>query len=733
MSKKAIFALVAAASMLPAPAYGREKGNADSHIWRGEYAKAAAGTHDATGSRKAAYLTMAGEMEAASRILSREEDSLWTALVSFKAGQWERVVDMTCGGKGNALLDLHRLAVRSRSLLQMGDTLGACSVISEISSLKDSDPAVRRHHLYAEMVNLQAPLLVSRGGGYERFQRLYGDIELLSGRNLILLSRESFTEGDMKRAGELLKASLQAGGEALCPDMIDGLVSGMLAAGGVLTDDEWKQVLLELGSEGCGAPGEILEYLAERGISPHEEQFLRGVVLGGKGELRRAGAIYKRVFSSGASIDLKKDALYRLASIDYRLGHHARASENYRLFGMYYPADKRAERALDTAARIMVSKGKWSKAVDIWEQIRKRGPRSSAGKAALLSEAVLLHRMGNNAGAARILAELRHSAGSGLEPAVLYWLYRTSPSEDKRSGISRRIKRDYPLSIYTKAMEEGASLFVLGEGFVEDPAVLAGMEKAEYSSFSRAEDILGSSRPAAQDHEAWSAFEYFMERGLVDEAEACGRVIVTLFGDDRESMWHLYSLSRRNGIIGLSTWIMNRKYYRPPGGLDTARLRFPVAYSGLVAENVSKRNLRADLLLSVMREESAFDRKAVSRAGALGLMQIMPSTGEWIGRKLGRRGVEEGILLDPNFNIEAGSWYLRFLLERNGSSIVGALASYNAGNAKMSSWRKHFPPAEDPLMALEMIGIRETREYVRRVLDSMVAYGSLSKVEAEDR
>ncbi|HSG27715.1 MAG TPA: hypothetical protein VLA34_04480, partial [Candidatus Krumholzibacterium sp.] len=53
------------------------------------------------------------------------------------------------------------------------------------------------------------------------------------------------------------------------------------------------------------------------------------------------------------------------------------------------------------------------------------------------------------------------------------------------------------------------------------------------------------------------------------------------------------------------------------------------------------------------------------------------------------------------------------------------LASYNAGNSKMSSWRKTYEPWENPMMAMEMIGLDETREYVRRVLNSYAAYRTL--------
>ena len=149
---------------------------------------------------------------------------------------------------------------------------------------------------------------------------------------------------------------------------------------------------------------------------------------------------------------------------------------------------------------------------------------------------------------------------------------------------------------------------------------------------------------------------------------------------------------------------------------------YPFIYGSEIDRYSKERDLPPELVLAVIREESRFDEEIVSPAGASGLMQIMPATGEWIGRKIGRPQIGIEDLRDPAFNIEAGCWYLRFLLDRSDESIVAALAAYNAGHGRMGSWKKRFHPHEDPLAALELIGPMETRQYVRRVLDSMAIY-----------
>jgi len=115
-------------------------------------------------------------------------------------------------------------------------------------------------------------------------------------------------------------------------------------------------------------------------------------------------------------------------------------------------------------------------------------------------------------------------------------------------------------------------------------------------------------------------------------------------------------------------------------------------------------NIEPSLIYAVILSESGFDRYAVSSAGAMGLMQIMPSTAEYIARE---RGIEfsEEMLFDPAINIDFGTYYLARMFRRFGNQKE-ALAAYNAGEGNVSAWR-----ASD----LDRIPFRETRDYVRRV------------------
>ena len=131
-------------------------------------------------------------------------------------------------------------------------------------------------------------------------------------------------------------------------------------------------------------------------------------------------------------------------------------------------------------------------------------------------------------------------------------------------------------------------------------------------------------------------------------------------------------------------------------------------------------------VLAVMRQESAFAVDAVSRAGALGLMQLMPSTAKHVADDLNLTFDKERLTDDPNFNIVLGRAYLDELVHDFGGSYVLAIASYNAGPARVTEWmRQNGDPRKygvDIVDWIESIPFSETRNYVQRVMENLQVY-----------
>jgi soluble lytic murein transglycosylase len=133
-------------------------------------------------------------------------------------------------------------------------------------------------------------------------------------------------------------------------------------------------------------------------------------------------------------------------------------------------------------------------------------------------------------------------------------------------------------------------------------------------------------------------------------------------------------------------------------------------------------NLDPALVAGLIRQESSWNPRAVSRAGARGLMQVMPSVGEEIARSLRYPFWDAALLFDPNVNIELGTAHLRAALSTH--SLPRALAAYNAGASRVRRWVRR-TGADDPELFIERIPYTETRDYVRIVLRNTEIYRAL--------
>ncbi|MDR3515647.1 MAG: lytic transglycosylase domain-containing protein [Azospirillaceae bacterium] len=133
------------------------------------------------------------------------------------------------------------------------------------------------------------------------------------------------------------------------------------------------------------------------------------------------------------------------------------------------------------------------------------------------------------------------------------------------------------------------------------------------------------------------------------------------------------------------------------------------------------------LVDGLIRQESVFNKNAVSPAGALGLMQLMPSTAEHVARSVGVPFVEHRLISDGAYNVRLGAAFLQTLLDRFGGNYELATAAYNAGPGRVADWLHTFgdPRSGDSSAMIdwiESIPVAETRNYVQRVMENMKVY-----------
>ena len=150
------------------------------------------------------------------------------------------------------------------------------------------------------------------------------------------------------------------------------------------------------------------------------------------------------------------------------------------------------------------------------------------------------------------------------------------------------------------------------------------------------------------------------------------------------------------------------------------RLRYPLRYEEIIVGHAENYRLEPQLLAAVIYQESKFDADARSASGAVGLMQLLPETGQGIADRTGGDEWKPEDLLNPELNIRYGSWYLRHLLDKYGDEEL-ALAAYNAGQTNVDRWRERGVEIQFP----------ETRHYVDRVGELKLVYARAYAAELE--
>ncbi len=153
------------------------------------------------------------------------------------------------------------------------------------------------------------------------------------------------------------------------------------------------------------------------------------------------------------------------------------------------------------------------------------------------------------------------------------------------------------------------------------------------------------------------------------------------------------------------------------------RLIFPWPNRDLVEREADRFDLDPVLVAALIRQESAFDAGIVSRAGATGLMQLMPSTARGVARQLGVEWNND-LLVVAGTNVHVGTAHLASLMRQYDGDVIPSLAAYNAGGRPVARWLR-FPEAEDPVRFVERIPYRETRGYVKAVLRNRHLYAAL--------
>lgn len=330
------------------------------------------------------------------------------------------------------------------------------------------------------------------------------------------------------------------------------------------------------------------------------------------------------------------------------------------------------------------------------------------------------YRMGNMKEAGRRFLDGHKRAPEGeRDGAFLYWAFRAfekAGAEKEAKKTRSRLADGFPETYY------GAR--------VTDGPYAPGMFPA---TFTPPADALAA-KPIL-DARGTRLLDRRNALNDIGDAEGARLEAVGLagvIGDDHDALVWLSSLYRQSGDIPSSiktAWRATDKL--PKGGKKDYtgpawRALYPAVYWEAVSRESVKNGLDLFLTLSLIRQESMFDHRAVSSADARGLMQLMPSTAKTTSDELSKGGsgsarFDEDSLFDPETNIRLGSAHFATLVGKYGGNMSRSIAAYNAGAIAVDKWTGRFGEVEDDEF-VERIPYSETRGYVKKVLRNAALY-----------
>lgn len=428
------------------------------------------------------------------------------------------------------------------------------------------------------------------------------------------------------------------------------------------------------------------------------------------------------------------------------------------------PGHSMSDDMLFWAGDLYQRRGKRSEATRYFEQTQAVTPPGDHCAEARWRLAWMSFRAGEWAAAegalTRLLSEDGCVTASYDRARATYWLARTALAQNDGMSAAQRLERVMaldPLGFYAqlalRQLErlDPARANTLASSLRAPPAsprpALCAGRLAERVAFRRAVALLerGLVEDAARELETLAGSKKDIlasshasavgqaTRGIDESTRA---LAMDACGPEQERLLLAFLLDAA-GVRGKAQWLLRTEFADVLDRLPDAttwpiwRAAYPLAFRDALAAAESESRLPDLLLQSLAREESAYDVKVVSWAGAYGLTQLLLSSGRGAGKLLEPRvtlaNAEE--LLEPTLNARLGGALLKSLLERFGGSVPLALAAYNAGDdVAMTWWKRH---EAEPLDVLaEEISIKETRGYVQRVVRTWGIYRWLHAGEA---
>ncbi len=414
----------------------------------------------------------------------------------------------------------------------------------------------------------------------------------------------------------------------------------------------------------------------------------------------------------------RPSALYRLGSVQIRRNQESQAIRSYEKFVRLYPDHQLADKSLWQAAKAMDRNNRFDRAVALYRRLAQNYPESRYREEAQWNIGFMHYCRKQYGEALEVFGELSRTAKEAhIVDQSLFWAGKSSQQlglEDQAVAFFRQAARGFPRSYY--------SARALASGYVE-----GANPRLPVSATWRARR---EETPAVAGDQCLQRAVALRQLGLVHLARSELRRAERLNRDNIAALRIVRDHYETFGFLDRALALAMRIFVADKSKSELHHL-YPSYYWDEVEKAAREAGIDPYLVLSVIRQESSFKENAVSRAGALGLMQIMPQTGRRLAQSMGLGALERRALFDPGLSIRMGSYFLgsqvRQFMEgpaRDMGFELGLIA-YNAGPGVARKWLGRFPH-EDADVFVERIPYKETRRYVKLVLRNYTIYKALS-------
>ncbi len=476
------------------------------------------------------------------------------------------------------------------------------------------------------------------------------------------------------------------------------------------------------------------ELINEDQVSPEERPQVQLALAGALEKSGRSHDARQILLAMGVqTADNEAERLYLLSETARSTSDEEAVQRTLNELRQFGPASPWLEQALLSAGNMYLLKRDYDRAIDYFRELQQRFPNGGRASYAHWKATWLAFRQSRNDEARQGFEnQIALYPDSAEIPAALYWRARLAEEEHNPAmarafyqKLSDRFHNYYYAEFGRQRLRGLPSGGAASQGSPTEPPHYALLDRV--SPLSTAGKITATDPP--DDNLRVARARLLSNGGLADMAVRELQAAASQEGGS----WAPPEMARvyqDGGRYDRGIEIMKRStpnYFAvdiPDLPRPYWEALFPKAYWPDLRKYSALNGLDPYLVASLIRQESEFNALAISRANAVGLMQLLPKTGKTVAKQVKLKGYSAPQLYTPAVNLELGTRYFKDMVDKYNGQFEYALAAYNAGSDRVGDWlgQGHY---RDPQEFVESIPFTETREYVQAILRNANVYRQL--------